>query len=105
MRHLSVLEGGRSSGVSGSYVLHPVHGTRAERQARKVLEAHFATDGEPPRLAQLSVSLLFEAVKRNDRGEPGARDALEALGAFFSMPADDCPVHGMERLFPPEDIA
>jgi len=80
MKHLHVLPGGRIDPDTPYYKL-------AKAGNHPVLEAHFATDGEPPRMAQLAVSVLYEAVKRNDRNEAQAQDALEVLGAYFSKPA------------------
>lgn len=93
--HLVALPGGLVDTHDPAYWRYPVHS-----RSTPTLEAHFATEGEPPRLAQLAVSVLAEAVKRNDRNAPGVGNALEALGAFFSTAAgDDAPALGIPRPF------
>lgn len=105
-RRLTVIDGGQPATLDPNYWRHPVHQRRVTQ--RDVLEAHFATEGEPPRYALHCANQLVEAVKRNDREDPDAQSYLEMLGLFFSKPADDsCNPHGMERLFPvdPDGVA
>lgn len=94
MTALRVLPGGRDDSRDPAYWLHPVHG-------RKVLDAHLATDKQPPYMAQLAASVIAEAVKRNDRSEPQAAAALTTLAAYFNTD-DDCNPHGIRR---PDGVA
>lgn len=93
MRHLSVIDGGKREFPPGADMRHPVYD-------KTPLEAHFATDGEPPYMAVWAADVLKLAVGGNPAATKRAPEALEVLSVYFSTPADDCDPHGMERLFP-----